>query len=702
MSDEWMARLTYGAQQLVQAARRARDQAGHRTLGVNHWLWALVETYSAMLARLAVDLDPRAAQTKLQAALARGETGNPLDESTLVEQAWQHAQARGKAQAYEADLAGVVLSTAGYRLAEETPGTSHPGASNSAPTLERLGRNLTELARQGKLSPVIGRADETQLVVETLCRRTKRNPLLVGPAGVGKTAIVEGLAQRVIQERVPAPLIGATIVELQPWSLMTGAASAGEFRQRVEEVVREASQPGILLFIDELHALMRSVADVLKPALARGELACIAATTDDEYRLIIEADRALERRFQPIRVQEMSPEDTLLILKALATGLTDGDPIHVSDAALIWLVDFAGQFMRNRYFPDKGVDLLEQCVAYAVSQGKIQLEPADVQAVAQRMVGMPLDVTTRLSRLQARLGELGLLSPEEIESLLTRLGVTLRSADLRPFRPNAVVWLAGAAARAADRLAAAIAECLFGTARRVVRVDLSTFFDEHLISNLTGAPPGYIGYSEATPLHQLAQIPWCVVHFESIDECHPAIRQVIAQAMAIGRLVDGRGQPLYFSDTVVLLTASAEHEIKRNPLGFRRADELEPSSGAAGLADGLHALAEDILQPALARQVDVVLTGAGTDQSLAPAWLRQHLLTDLVSHYRKQGILVSWDDSLVAWLSCHPDYYRSQLVWEEWVDGSLTPVILQHLPAGPTAQPVQVTIRLENGRVIAS
>jgi len=697
MSDEWMARLTHGAQQLVQAARRARDRAGHRTLGINHWLWVLVEAYGPMAARLAPGFDPPAARAELTAALARGEMGSPLDELTLAAQAWQHAQARGKARAFEADLAGIVLATAGYRLAEGLPGTLRAGANPSAPILERLGRNLTLLARQGRLSPVVGRADETQLVVETLCRRTKRSPLLVGPAGVGKTAIVEGLAQRVIQERVPAPLIGATIVELQPWSLMAGAAAASELRQHVEEVVREASQPGILLFIDEVHALMRSVADVLKPALARGELACIAATTDEEYRLTIEADRALERRFQPIRVQEMTPEETLLILKTLAASTH----VLVPDAALAWLVDFAGQFVRNRHFPDKGVDLLEQCVAYAISQGKTRLELADVEAVAQRLVGMPLDVATRLSRLQARLSELGLLSPEETESLLARLGVTMRGADLRPFRPNAVVWLVGAAARSADRLAAAIAECLFGTAARVIRVDLSTFFDEHLISNLTGAPPGYIGYSEATPLHQLAQMPWCVVQFESIDRCHPAVRQVIAQSMAAGRLVDGRGQPLVFSDTVVLLTASAECEGGHGPLGFRRAEELETGSGAAGPASRLHALAEEVLQPALARQVDVVLTGVAPGRSPAPAWPGQHLLSDLVSHYRKQGLHVSWDDSLVEWLNRHPDCYRSQEVWEEWVDGSLTPAILQHAPVGRSEQPVQITVRLENGRVVA-
>ena len=375
---------------------------------------------------------------------------------------------------------------------------------------------------------------------------------------------------------MPAPLQGVRIISLQPSVLVAGADTRGDLEKRMQGILQEAAQNRVILFIDEIHTIIgaggmvgtNDLGALLKPALARGEIAVISATTDDEYRRFIESDTALERRFQPIRVNELNPEQTFQVLSALREQLGAKYKVQVEDDVLDWLIQFGQQFMKNRHFPDKAVDLLEQSVAHAVAKGLPTLSLEDAQEVAQRMVGMPLSLETRLANLQKTLAEQGLMRPEEVQGLLNRLQVTMRGLDVRASRPNAVLLLSGAAAESSETLARTIAGALFGDPERVVTIDLSRMVHPEDVSLLVGAPPGYVGYSDTLPLHRLAQIPWCVVRFENVDLCHPSIRAVITQGVLEGRLTDGRGKPIYFSDTVIMMTAEITLQTQHS-LGFR-------------------------------------------------------------------------------------------------------------------------------------
>lgn len=564
--------------------------------------------------------------------------------------------------------------------------------------LDRFGRDLTREAMEGKLRPVVGRDEEIQALIETLCRQTKRNPCLVGPAGVGKTAIVEGFAQRVVRGEVPEVLRGVRVLAVQPSSLVAGAHVVGELEKRMQALLSEASQDGIVLFIDEVHSMVGAggmvgtddVASLLKPALARGDFACIAATTDDEYRRFIEPDSALERRFQPIRVQELTAEQTLQVLVALRNELFQQRGVHVPDEVLTWLIDFSQRFLRNRYFPDKAVDLLEQCVAHAVIQDKKTVEQADAEWVAYRMVGLPMDLSIRLSVLKEGLADCALLTEEDTLALLSRLEVSMRGLDLRPARPNAVVLLTGDAAASSERLAETIALALLGAAERVVTIDFSRFVHPADVTMLVGAPPGYVGYSEALTIHRIAQMPWCVVRFENIHACHPAVREVLKQALADGFLTDGRGKRIYLSDTVVLLTADITSQ-SQQPLGFR--DRHESQSFQARQA------AEEVLGSDLLAQVDLICAEVPDSEMSLQRWLERYLLAVLSERYRKQGIDLRWDESVIQWLLSQQRSCASERDWERLVDNHISPILVKHLPA-PAQKEVRLRIIKEEGDLI--
>ncbi|MBW4698544.1 MAG: AAA family ATPase [Aphanocapsa lilacina HA4352-LM1] len=428
--------LLPGAKRLVELAQQKQQLSGQPHLQGAHWLLALLERHGAMVETMVGGLDAASLAGQWQSRLAPGATETPLESTEVLELARANAEARGQNRISERDMAAVILARCGYRPAEtdlliavETtaaPPGYRPRVRKPTAMLERFGRDLTREAQQGQLSAFVGREEEVQLVIETLCRRTKRNPLLVGPAGVGKTAIVEGLAQRLVASQVPTVLAGARLFAVQPSTLVAGTSVVGELENRFKALLKEASQDGVLLFIDEVHSVVGAggrtgtddVASLLKPALARGEIACIAATTDDEFRRFIEPDAALERRFQPIRIQELNAEQTLAVLTALAHELGQLRGVQVGEAALSWLVDFAAQFLPNRRFPDKAIDLLEQCVAFAVARDKGAVDLCDATAVARRMVGMPVAAAERLTALKRELPGRVALVEADIQALV--------------------------------------------------------------------------------------------------------------------------------------------------------------------------------------------------------------------------------------------------------------------------------------------
>jgi len=695
--------LSPGAERLVEAAAGKQRESNHEQLGVYHWLLALLERHGPMAESLAVGIEADSLRQSLGEELLQGNTSDPLDRETVITRARERSRRRGKSQVVETDLASVILVAAGYRLAEEEadpsayartgtspsmPKPAQGGAASPAyrprpklltPTLDEFGRDLTRASLEGKLNLFVGREEETQLVIETLCRDSKPNPLLVGPAGVGKTAIVEGLAHRIVRGQVPDLLKGSRLVSVQPSTLVAGASMLGELEKRMKAIISEASQDGILLFIDEVHSIMGAggregtsdIASQLKPVLARGDLACIAATTDDEHRRFIETDAALERRFQPIRVQELNARQTFAILAALRDKYQRTRDIEIADHVLNWLIDFSQDFLRNRYFPDKAVDLLEQCVAYATAHAKKQVDLANAQTVAQRIVGMPIALNERLGALRQGLRDKALMGEDDVETLVNRLAITMRGLDLRASRPNAVVLLLGDAAPNSEALAQTIAVSLFGSAERVVTIDFSRFTQPHDVTMLIGAPPGYIGYSDSLPLHKVVQMPWCVLRCENVHACHPAVREVLTQALDEGFLTDARGKRIFLSDVVALLSADIAGQSRRAP-GFRRSAEVDPQSGREA--------AEAEMGRALVEQVDIVCAEVKSSEDAERNWLEQHLLAGVQERYNKQGMDVRWDESLLEWLLKQKGASGSRRDWERLVDERLSPLLVERLP----------------------
>ena len=675
-------RLTPGARQLLTHAVEAR--ALQRPIALGDWLVALLQRNGPLVAAMAPGLDPDALLAEWRSRVASGDAGPPLDEPALVARATDHAAARDRRLASEVDLAAVLLAesghgvpppaeigaiprragavppaTAGAATAAAVPTTPlkpvdwHPRAAQPTPTLDRFGRDLTRQAADGQLSALVGRERELDLIVETLCRRQKRNPVLLGAAGTGKTAIVEGLAGRVVRDQVPTALRGVRIVQLQPSSLVAGAGIVGELETRMRAILEDARQDGIVLFIDEVHAIvgtggMRGTGDLaslLKPALARGDLACIAATTDDEYRRFIADDAALERRFNPVVIDELDEPSTLAVLGAHRDELARLRGVSVADDVLEWLVHFATTAMPNRTFPDKAVDLLEQCVAHAVAHGEAIVDRASAEDVVRRTVGVPLSVAERLEALERDLATRALSAPEATRTLVERLGVTMRGLDRKRDRPNGVVLVAGQAARRTSELAETIATALFGNPNRVVPIDLARMTSPHDVAMLVGAPPGYIGYSDRLPIHRIASTPWSVVLCEGVDAAHPMVRELLAEAIEDGAFVDGSGRRVALSDTVILLSCGSEESTR--PLGFRVADTTKAAEGRpAGRATRI--AAPRLLGDRLAALVDVeILEHRAPSDGVPPV---ERVLQILAERFGREGIDLEWDRSVKTWL----------------------------------------------------
>ncbi len=750
-----------GAAGIVRRAREAASDHGDATLGVNHWLLAVVTRYGPMAAGMAEGLDVGTLGPWLHARLRDEDVGRPLDEQTVVESAAAIAARHGRTTPVESDVVEAVLTAAGYRIrggaptatggatptlsrgpiagtpvTEEvaaqvrasgdagavagagTAGTGTAGGSTSVsgadgagsapattwtpratrptPTLDTYGRDLTAEARAGRLPALIGRETELSVVLETLCRSTKRNPALVGPAGTGKTAIVEGLAARIVSGDVPALLRGFRIVQLSPASLVAGAGVYGVLDERMKAILAEASQDGIALFIDELHSIVGAggargssdIASLLKPALARGEIACIAATTDEEYRRYIEEDPALERRFAPILVREPTVAETIEIVRSHRDALARLRGVAIDDDLLGRIVRFAGSAMPDRRYPDKAVELLEQVVAHAVAAGATAVTADDVDAVGRRLTGLPTEVDERLDALVDRLTEASLLTPADADAVVERIGVGMRGADVRRERPNAVVLLAGEQARIAPSLAGLVAEGLFGSPDRVVTVEAGRMTDDHDISMLIGAPPGYIGYSDDLPVHAIDRMRACVVLIRDVDQAHPAILDVLGRAIASGVLSDGAGRPIHLAETVVLLSTAAAGTGRR-PIGFGGPPGSEGTEAPPPPAGDARA----ILGALLGDEVDVVVSEP-PEAGSRDAWIARTLLPEVAARFAERGITLTWDASVPDHLAAHGPAGTRGRAWERYLDGELGPLVADRMDAAADSGRSVAALRL--------
>ncbi len=702
---DYSEKLTPGAQAFWNSALEVPGRFGHKEIALHHFLLALLERHGPMAESLASGLRASDYYRQIQQSLRNSDTGEQVDPSVLLEEAFQHAVQAGKPRASERDLAAVLLRHAGWTLMDEPVGiVSRPGreepqgeqpevayrprARKPTPALEEFGRDLCQEAVAGRLPPILGRELEIQGVMEILCRFTKRNPLLIGPAGVGKTAIVEGLAQRIVRGEVPPPLRGLRIFALQASSLVGGAGVVGELEKRMQTVLEEASQDGIVLFIDEIHTIvgsggMRQVSDVaslLKPALGKGQIACIGATTDEEFHRFIEQDRALERRFQPLRVQELSPEATLEILYALRERAVRERGVTFSDDALRLTILLAQQYLRNRHFPDKAIDIFEQSVAFAVLHSISEVTPETVRDVVQRMIGIPVDLGPDLSRRLAEVKQrlvARAFCPEAIaDHLVQRLEITMRGLDIAPLRPNAVLLVAGTPGEAPELAAFVLAEALYGTRDRVIELDMARFTHPADVTWLTGAPPGFVGHDAVLEFHrQLAHQPWSVVLLKNVEASHPQAQEVLAEAFRSGFLTDAQGHKIYLSDSIIVLTATAAERGGRRRLGFGRDDAGRETEEEPALE------ITPPLSPDLLARLDLRWRPERPTIERVQLWLEHWVLPSLTERYQRQGLEIVWDPTVVEWLSATVLATGDLQQGEHLVEERVLPTLIPYLNA---------------------
>ena len=468
---------------------------------------------------------------------------------------------------------------------------------SATPTLAAFSRDLTDLARSGKLDPVIGRETEVERVVSILARRSKNNPVLVGEPGVGKTAIVEGLAQRIVAGNVPQPLRSKRVLALSLGPLVAGTKYRGEFESRVKKILDEVHKAArdVILFIDELHTLVGAgaaegaldLSSMIKPELARGDLQCIGATTFDEYRKYIESDAALERRFQPVMVNEPSIEQTVAILHGLRKKYAEHHNVEIKDEAVHAAAALSARYIADRFLPDKAIDLMDEAAAtMALNNKGTVARPAvtadDVAYVVTKWTGIP---QSTLSESQAN----NLLALEQTLSkrvigqgqAIAAISEAIRRARAGlhdPRKPLGSFLFMGSSGVGKTELAKALAQALFGTEEALVRIDLSEFTEAHTISRLLGAPPGYQGHDEPGQLTEpVRRRPYCVVLFDELEKAHPDVAAVLLQILDDGRVTDAKGRTVDFRHALIIMTTNlADDELSMafRPEFLNRIDDV--------------------------------------------------------------------------------------------------------------------------------
>jgi len=496
------------------------------------------------------------------------------------------------------------------------------------PLVDQLATDLTAAAELGKLDPVIGRETEIERVIQILSRRTKNNPALIGEPGVGKTAIVEGLAQRIVNGQTPESLLNKRVMQLDVGSLVAGTMYRGQFEERLKRVIEELKNSDAILFIDEAHMLIGAgaagsaidAANILKPALARGEIQCIGATTLNEYRKYIESDAALERRFQPVLVDEPSIEETIEILKGIRERYEQHHKLRITDAALVRAAHLAARYIPDHFMPDKAIDLIDEASSrvrmYKAPQTReLQEAYAELKSVqkekehaleerrydeAADLRNQEEDLLEKIDRIRSQWedsGNVAQVTPEDIAEMVamwTGIPVTRiageesaklvnMEADLhkRIVGQNEAIETISKAVRRAraglkdarrpvgsfmflgptgvgkTELTKALAELLFGSEDALVQIDMSEFMERHNVSRLVGAPPGYVGYDEAGQLTEtVRRRPYSIVVFDEVEKAHPEVFNMLLQIMEEGHLTDARGRKVDFRNTLVVMTSN--------------------------------------------------------------------------------------------------------------------------------------------------
>lgn len=544
--------------------------------------------------------------------------------------------------------------------------------------------DLNEKAKQGKIDPVIGRQTEINRVIQILSRRNKNNPVLIGEPGVGKTAIAEGLAQRIVSHDVPEILKDCHVISLNMSSVVAGTKYRGEFEERLKKVIDEVKKhKDWILFVDELHTLVGAgssegsmdAANIMKPALARGELRCIGATTLKEYKKYIEKDAALERRFQPVKVGEPTPEDTLKILKGLRDRYEAFHKAKITDEAMKAAVELSGRYITDRFQPDKAIDVIDEAAAkvrmeasstpdalkekeeklasllkekeaavasqdfekaaeYRDVAKKMQSEIAlmkkdwkgadhddlkvteeDVAEVVAKWTGVPLQNlkksdSERLLHLEEELHKRVVGQDEAVHAVATAIR-RARAGMKDPKRPIGSFLFLGSTGVGKTELARALAECMFGSEKNMIRFDMSEYMEKHEVSRLVGAPPGYVGYEEGGQLTDaVRKTPYSVILFDEVEKAHPDFFNILLQVLDDGRLTDGQGRTVDFTNAVIIMTSNLGSALLKNQmkkLGFKAEDKGEKKETFEDVKKLMMDEVKHTLRPEFINRIDEII-----------------------------------------------------------------------------------------------
>jgi len=541
-----------------------------------------------------------------------------------------------------------LLSGPGGSEEKQPQGSSSGGREASAggsTVLDQFGRNLTQSARDRKLDPVIGRSREIERVMQILSRRTKNNPVLIGEPGVGKTAIVEGLAQRIVAKDVPENLEGKNLYTLDLGALVAGSRYRGDFEERLKKVLKEIKSRGdIILFIDEIHTLVGAgaaegaidAASILKPMLARGELQTVGATTLEEYRKYLEKDSALERRFQPVQVDEPSVSETVQILTGLKDRYEAHHSVRFTDQAIVSAANLADRYLSDRFLPDKAIDLIDEAgsrtrihrtsdvpeiIEIDEKLSKLRLDKQDavghenyeraatlrdeeqgllseretkeeaepdsgwvideeeIAEVLAQWTGIPVhrlteEETARLVHMESELHKRIIGQHDAITAVSKAIRRT-RAGLKDPRRPSGSFIFLGPSGVGKTETAKALTEFLFGQEDSLIQLDMSEYMEKHTVSRLVGSPPGYVGYDEGGQLTEaVRRKPFSVVLFDEIEKAHPDVFNTLLQILEEGRLTDAQGRTVDFKNTVIIMTSNlGTGDLHKKAVGFHVEDD---------------------------------------------------------------------------------------------------------------------------------
>ncbi|KAA3627243.1 MAG: ATP-dependent Clp protease ATP-binding subunit ClpA [Proteobacteria bacterium] len=533
------------------------------------------------------------------------------------------------------------------------------GSESSSQPLENFASNLNQLALAGKIDPLIGRQDEVERVVQILCRRRKNNPLLVGEAGVGKTAIAEGLAKKIIEDEVPEVLRGCTIYALDLGSLVAGTKYRGDFEKRLKAVLKQLKkEPKAILFIDEIHTVIGAGAasggvmdasNLIKPMLASGELRCIGSTTYQEFRGIFEKDRALARRFQKIDVSEPSVEDTVKILEGLKTRFEEHHGIKYSRPALRAAAELSHKYINDRHLPDKAIDVIDEAGAsqhlLPPSKRKKTIGVTDIENLVAKIARIPPKSVSASDKEQLRHLERDLKmvifgQDQAIETLATAIKMS-RSGLGHEERPVGAFLFAGPTGVGKTEVTRQLARVM---GVELIRFDMSEYMERHTVSRLIGAPPGYVGFDQGGLLTEaITKNPHAVLLLDEIEKAHPDVFNLLLQVMDHGTLTDNNGREADFRSVVLVMTTNAGAEIMSRPsIGFVSQNHA---------SDGMEAI-KRMFTPEFRNRVDAIIQFQSLDRENVSRVVDKFLI-ELETQLNEKGVALEVSAPARAWLAEH-------------------------------------------------